>query len=80
VTWVLDSRSLAWSALKISFSAFNIEFACAADASVAANRLSQQLKSHNLTKISSRQLTKKSDDATTFTTNSSSILIFIVQA
>ncbi|MEG4288211.1 hypothetical protein Q5692_19660 [Microcoleus sp. C2C3] len=34
-----------------------IEFACAADAFAAAHRLSKQLKYHNLTQISSRQVT-----------------------
>jgi transposase len=43
----------------------NVEFACSADASSAANRLSQQLKYHNLTQISSRQATAKSDTNST---------------
>jgi transposase len=38
-----------------------IEFACAADAVAAAHRLSKQLKYHNLTQISSRQVTVKPD-------------------
>lgn len=59
----------------------NIEFACSADAYSAANRLSKQLKYHNLTQITSREATVKS--ATNLTTSpekSSSILIFKVQA
>lgn len=38
-----------------------IEFACAADAVAAAHRLSKQLKSYNLTQISSKQITVKTD-------------------
>ena len=38
-----------------------IEFACAADAVAAAHRLSKQLKYHNLTQISSPQVTVKPD-------------------
>ena len=58
----------------------NIEFACSADASSAANRLSKQLKYHNLTQISSREATAKSDTSTISHDNSSSSLIFKVQA
>ena len=59
----------------------NIEFACSADAYSAANRLSKQLKYHNLTQVTSREATAKS--ATNLTNcheKSSSILIFKVQA
>lgn len=59
----------------------NIEFACSADASAAASRLSQQLKYHNLTQITSRQATAKpTTNSTIFHDNSSSSLIFKVQA
>jgi transposase len=59
----------------------NIEFACSADASSAANRLSKQLKYHNLTQISSKEATAKSDtNSIIFHDNSSSSLIFKVQA
>jgi transposase len=37
----------------------NIEFACDADASAAASRLSKQLKYYNLTQVTSRQTTVK---------------------
>lgn len=59
----------------------NIEFACSADASAAASRLSKQLKYHNLTQITSRQTTAKSaTDSTISHDNSSSSLIFKVEA
>lgn len=59
----------------------NIEFACSADASAAASRLSKQLKYHNLTLISSRQVTAKpGTNSTSCTDSSSSSLIFKVQA
>jgi transposase len=59
----------------------NIEFACSADAFSAANRLSQQLKYYNLTQISSREATAKTDtNAITSTAKPSSRLIFKVQA
>jgi transposase len=60
----------------------NIEFACDADAVAAAHRLSKQLKYHNLTQISSREATAKSDaNSTTISHDkSSSSLIFKVQA
>ena len=59
----------------------NVDFACSADASAAASRLSKQLKYHNLTKISSRQVTAKSGtNSTSCTDSSSSSLIFKVQA
>ena len=59
----------------------NIEFACDADAVSAASRLSQQLKYHNLTQISSRQITvKPAINPTISHDNSSSSLIFKVQA
>lgn len=59
----------------------NIEFACSADASAAASRLSKQLKYHNLTQITSRQTTVKSPtDSTICHDNSSSSLIFKVEA
>jgi transposase len=59
----------------------NIEFACSADASSAANRLSKQLKYHNLTQISSKEATAKSDTKSTISHDkSSSSLIFKVQA
>ena len=57
----------------------NVEFACSADASSAANRLSQQLKYHNLTQITPLQTTAKSDTNSTNYSSSSS-LIFKVQA
>ncbi|MEG3924792.1 MULTISPECIES: IS1634 family transposase [unclassified Microcoleus] len=59
----------------------NIEFACAADASAAASRLSTQLKYHNLTQITIREATAK--PATNLTNShekSTSRLIFKVQA
>jgi len=59
----------------------NIEFACWADASAAASRLSKQLKYHNLTQITSRQTTvKPTTNSTIYHDNSSSSLIFKVQA
>ena len=59
----------------------NIEFACSADASSAANRLSPQLKDYNLTQISSREATAKIDSNTiSSTAKSSSRLIFKVPA
>ncbi|WP_255513059.1 MULTISPECIES: IS1634 family transposase [unclassified Tychonema] len=59
----------------------NIEFACSADASAAASRLSKQLNYHNLTQITSRQTTVKSAINSTIShDNSSSSLIFKVQA
>ncbi|WP_445300969.1 hypothetical protein [Microcoleus sp. BR0-C5] len=59
----------------------NIEFACDADASAAASRLSKQLKYHNLTQISSRQTTAKpATNSTISHDNSSSSLIFKVEA
>ena len=59
----------------------NIEFACSADASSAANRLSQQLKYYNLTQISSTKATAKTDsNAISSTAKYSSGLIFKVQA
>ena len=58
----------------------NIEFACDTDALSAASRLSTKLKYHNLTQISSRQSTAKSDDNSTISDISSSKLIFKVQA
>lgn len=59
----------------------NIEFACDADAVAAAHRLSQQLKYHNLTQISSREATAKPNtNSTSYHDNSSSSLIFQVQA
>ena len=59
----------------------NIEFACSADASAAASRLSKQLKYHNLAQISSRKVTAKpGTNSTTCTDSSSSSLIFKVQA
>jgi len=59
----------------------NIEFACSADASAAASRLSKQLKYHNLTQITSRQTTvKAATDSTISHDNSSSSLIFKVAA
>ena len=59
----------------------NIEFACSADASAAANRLSKQLKYHNLTQITCGQTTvKPAADSTISHDNSSSSLIFKVQA
>jgi transposase len=59
----------------------NIEFACDADASAAANRLSKQLKYYNLTQISSRKTTAKpATDSTISHDNSSSSLIFKVEA
>lgn len=59
----------------------NIEFACSADASAAANRLSKQLKYHNLTQITCGQTTvKPATDSTISHDNSSSSLIFKVQA
>ncbi|MEG3995156.1 hypothetical protein QUA09_17695 [Microcoleus sp. SVA1B1] len=55
----------------------NIEFACSADASAAANRLSKQLKYHNLTQITCGQTTvKPATDLTISHDNSSSSLIF----
>jgi transposase len=57
-----------------------IEFACDADASAAASRLSKQLKYHNLTQISSRQSTAKSPANSTSSDFSSSKLIFKVEA
>lgn len=59
----------------------NIEFACSADASAAASRLSKQLKYHNLTQISSRQATAKpGTNSTSSHDKSSPSLIFKVQA
>jgi transposase len=58
----------------------NIEFACDTDALSAASRLSTQLKYHNLTQISSRQSTAKSDNNSTNSDSYSSKLIFKVQA
>ena len=59
----------------------NIEFACSADASAAATRLSKQLKYHNLTQVTSRQATAKpATNSTISHDNSSSSLIFKVQA
>ncbi|MEG3934253.1 IS1634 family transposase [Microcoleus sp. T3_B1] len=59
----------------------NIEFACDADASAAANRLSKQLKYHNLTQITSRQTTAKpATNSTISHDKSSSSLIFKVEA
>jgi transposase len=59
----------------------NIEFACSADASAAASRLSKQLKYHNLTQITSREATAKpATNLTIFHEKSSSRLIFKVQA
>ena len=59
----------------------NIEFACDADASAAANRLSKQLKYHNLTQISSRQTTAKPTTNSTISHDkSSSNLRFKVEA
>jgi len=58
----------------------NIEFACDTDALSAAGRLSTQLKYHNLTQISSRQSTAKSDANSTSSDISRSKLIFKVQA
>ena len=59
----------------------NVEFACSADAFSAANRLSQQLKYYNLTHISSREATAKTDSNTSNSpAKSSSSLIFKVQA
>ena len=58
----------------------NIEFACDSDALSAASRLSTQLKYYNLTQISSRQSTAKSDDNSTRSDIYSSKLIFKVQA
>ena len=59
----------------------NVEFACSADAFSAANRLSQQLKYYNLTQISSREATAKTDSNTSSSPAiSSSSLIFKVQA
>lgn len=59
----------------------NIEFACSADASAAANRLSKQLKYHNLTQITCGQTTvKPATDSSISHDNSSSSLIFKVQA
>jgi len=58
----------------------NIEFACDTDALSAASRLSTQLKYYNLTQISSRQSTAKSDDNSTRSDIYSSKLIFKVQA
>ena len=56
----------------------NVEFACSADASSAANRLSQQLKYHNLTQITPLQTTASDTNSTNY--SSSSSLIFKVQA
>ncbi|MEG4837030.1 hypothetical protein QUB24_02790 [Microcoleus sp. B9-D4] len=59
----------------------NIEFACSADAYSAANRLSKQLKYHNLTQISSREATAKpATNSTIYHDKSSSSLIFKVEA
>ena len=58
----------------------NIEFACDTDALSAASRLSTKLKYHNLTQISSRQSTVKSDNNSTSCDIYSSKLIFKVQA
>ena len=58
----------------------NIEFACDTDALSAASRLSTKLKYHNLTQISSRQSTAKSDNNSTSYDIYSSKLIFKVQA
>ena len=59
----------------------NIEFACDADASAAASRLSTELKYHNLTQVSSRQITAKpAINSTICHDNSSYNLIFKVQA
>ena len=57
----------------------NVEFACSADASSAAPRLSQQLKYHNLTQITTLQTTAKPETNSTRYSSSSS-LIFKVQA
>ena len=59
----------------------NIEFACSADASAAASRLSKQLKYHDLTQITSRQTTAKPTTNSTISHDkSSSNLIFKVEA
>ncbi|WP_341740313.1 IS1634 family transposase [Microcoleus sp. CAWBG640] len=59
----------------------NIEFACSADASAAASRLSKQLKYHNLTQISSREATAKpATNSTISHDNSSSSSTFKVEA
>jgi transposase len=59
----------------------NVEFACSADAFSAANRLSQQLKYYNLTQISSKEATAKTDsNMSSSPAKSSSSLIFKVQA
>jgi len=59
----------------------NIEFACSADAVSAASRLSQQLKYHNLTQISSREAAAKSDANSTISDNKlTSSLIFKLEA
>jgi transposase len=57
----------------------NVEFACSEDAVAAANRLSQQLKYHNLTQITSRETTAKPGNNSTIYTDSSR-LRFKVQA
>ncbi|PSB19070.1 IS1634 family transposase [filamentous cyanobacterium Phorm 46] len=59
----------------------NIEFACSADVSAAASRLSKQLKYHNLTQISSREATAKpATNSTISHDNSSSSSTFKVEA
>jgi len=58
-----------------------IEFACAADAAAAAHRLSKQLKFYNITQVSSKEITAKTDtNATNAREKSSSKLRFKVQA
>ncbi|MGL5061496.1 MAG: IS1634 family transposase [Microcoleus sp.] len=59
-----------------------IEFACAADAAAAAHRLSKQLKYYNVTQITSRQVTVKSDakSPASATGKSGAVLRFKVQA
>ena len=59
----------------------NIEFACSADASSAANRLFQQKIYYNLSQISSKKATAKTDsNAIRSTAKLSSRLIFKIQA
>ncbi|XZN99452.1 MAG: IS1634 family transposase [Microcoleus sp.] len=59
----------------------NIEFACSADASAAASRLSKQLKYHNLTQVTSRQATAKPATNSTISHDKfTSSLIFKVEA
>lgn len=58
-----------------------IEFACAADAAAAAHRLSKQLKSYNITQVSSKEITAQTDtNATNAREKSTSNLRFKVQA